>query len=97
LDRFGLPCPARTNVTGFGHFGEDPPRTSIGIHELDNEVCLEFFDVGKRSIIFILEDDLKKQQELAARKELTDAVAKFSSVAQTSSKQEIPGDGGTPS
>jgi hypothetical protein len=50
---------------------------SSGIHELKNETCLEFFDVGKRSIIMILEDDLKTQQELADRKQLTEAVAKF--------------------
>jgi hypothetical protein len=50
---------------------------SLGIHELDNDSCLQFFEVGKRSIIMILEDDLKKQQELAARKELAEAVAKF--------------------
>jgi hypothetical protein len=35
--------------------------------------------VGKRSIIFILEDDLKKKAELTARKEMAEAVAKFSS------------------
>jgi hypothetical protein len=51
---------------------------SLGIHELDNHTCLQFFDVGKRSIIVILEDDLKKQEELIARKELADAIAKFS-------------------
>jgi hypothetical protein len=51
---------------------------SQGIHELENEECLQFFDVGKRSIVLILEDDLKKQEELAARKELASAVAKFS-------------------
>ncbi len=59
---------------------------SKGIHELDNDVCLEFFDVGKRSIIFILEDDLRKREELAARKQMQDAVAKFSS----SLKGEVP-------
>jgi len=52
---------------------------SKGIHELDNEACLDFFDVGKRTIIIILDDDLKKQQELSTRKELAAAVAKFSS------------------
>ncbi len=50
---------------------------SSGIHELQNESCLQFFDVGKRSIIMILEDDLKVQQELADRKQLAEAVAKF--------------------
>lgn len=52
---------------------------SKGIHELDNKVCLEFFDVGKRSIIMILEDDLKTKAALDARKELASSVAKFSS------------------
>lgn len=50
---------------------------SSGIHQLKNDTCLQFFDVGKRSIIMILEDDLKTQQELADRKQLSDAVAKF--------------------
>ena len=52
---------------------------SKGIHELENEACLAFFEVGKRSIIIILDDDLKKQEELSTRKELAAAVAKFSS------------------
>jgi len=56
---------------------------SQGIHELDNETCLQFFNVGKRSIIMILDDDLKKQQELASRKELADAVAKFAPEPKT--------------
>lgn len=50
---------------------------SLGIHELKNDICLQFFEVGKRSIIMILEDDLKKQQELIDRKQLVEAVAKF--------------------
>lgn len=59
---------------------------SKGIHELDNDACLEFFDVGKQSIIIVLEDDLKKQQELSVRKELAAAVAKFSSDADAPPK-----------
>jgi hypothetical protein len=50
---------------------------SVGVHELDNEKCLAFFEVGKRSIIMILQDDLQKQEELAARSELETAIAKF--------------------
>jgi hypothetical protein len=50
---------------------------SLGIHELDNVDCLRFFDVGKRSIIMILEDDLKTKQELADRQQLAQAVAQF--------------------
>jgi hypothetical protein len=51
---------------------------SLGIHELKNDDCLAFFDVGKRSIIIVLEDDLKHQQELETRKQLASAIAKFS-------------------
>jgi hypothetical protein len=50
---------------------------SLGIHELKNDACLQFFEVGKRSIIMVLDDDLKKQQDLADRKQLMEAVAKF--------------------
>lgn len=50
---------------------------SLGIHELENKRCLEFFEIGKRSIIFILEDDLKKQEEERVRKELAESIAKF--------------------
>jgi hypothetical protein len=50
---------------------------SQGIHELENKSCLQFFEVGKRSIIIVLEEDLKKQEELLARKEMAAAVAQF--------------------
>lgn len=50
---------------------------SLGIHELDNPKCLEFFEVGKRSIIMILQEDLKMREELEAKKELEQAIAKF--------------------
>ncbi len=51
---------------------------SKGIHELDNETCLQFFEIGKKSIMIILADDLKHMEEIAARKEMAEAVAKFS-------------------
>ena len=50
---------------------------SLGIHELENERCIAFFDAGKRSIVMILEDDLKKKEELKDRKLLKEAVAAF--------------------
>ena len=46
----------------YGIFSED-------IHELDNDMCLP---IGKRSIIFILEDDLKKREDLAARRKMAE-------------------------
>jgi hypothetical protein len=62
---------------------------SLGIHELDNETCLQFFEVGKRSIIMILEDDLKTQQELADRKQLAEAVAKFDTASDSADETPI--------
>lgn len=50
---------------------------SIGIHELDNETCLEFFEIGKDSITFILDDDLKQKEERERREKLSKAVASF--------------------
>lgn len=50
---------------------------SKGVHELDNDQCLAFFEVGKQSIIFILQDDLKKKEELEARNALQTAIARF--------------------
>jgi hypothetical protein len=35
---------------------------SKGIHELDNEDCLQFFEVGRRAILIVLEDDLKRSE-----------------------------------
>lgn len=53
---------------------------SLGLHQLDNDVCLSFFEVGKRSIIMILQDDLRHREELEARTELASAIAAFDPV-----------------
>jgi hypothetical protein len=58
---------------------------SKGIHELDNDACLDFFEVGKRSIIIVLEDDLKHLEELQTRREMAEAVMKFAPSDSTSS------------
>ena len=50
---------------------------SLGIHELEEHVCLGFFDVMKDAIVMILEDDRKKQEELLRRQHMQDAIAKF--------------------
>ena len=50
---------------------------SIGIHELDEEACLGYFDLMKHSIIIILDEDKKKKEELALRKKFTDAIRIF--------------------
>lgn len=54
---------------------------SKGIHELENEACLTFFNIGKRSIIMILEDDLKHKEDMQAREELKQAIAQFDGTA----------------
>lgn len=51
---------------------------SKGVHELNDEQCLAFFEIGKRSILIVLEDDLKKKQELEDRRALQSAIAQFS-------------------
>lgn len=50
---------------------------SIGIHELDEETCLTFFEVLKQAIIIILEDDEKTRHELQRRETFAKAIASF--------------------
>ncbi len=50
---------------------------SIGIHELSEQDCLGFFDVMRRSIIMILEDDRKAREEREQREAFTRAIAGF--------------------
>jgi hypothetical protein len=50
---------------------------SVGVHELDEQACLSWFDVMKHSIIIILEDDKKKKEELERRTVFSRAIATF--------------------
>jgi hypothetical protein len=50
---------------------------SIGVHELENDKCLEFFPIGKGAILMILEEDLAKRDQLDRQKELKEQIAKF--------------------
>jgi hypothetical protein len=50
---------------------------SIGIHELSEQACLGYFDVMRRSIIMILEDDKKVRDEKEQRKAFEKAIADF--------------------
>ena len=50
---------------------------SIGIHELDEESCLSYFDAMKQAILIILEDDQKTRQELERRATFAKAIAGF--------------------
>jgi hypothetical protein len=51
---------------------------SLGIHELNEKDCLAFFPVLRQSTIWILEQDKKKQEDLAQQKELEQAISSFS-------------------
>lgn len=50
---------------------------SLGIHELNEKECLAAFEILKKSIIYILEENIRKKEELAARKDLESAIASF--------------------
>ncbi|MCA0849656.1 hypothetical protein [Salipiger thiooxidans] len=50
---------------------------SKGIHELSEEECLAAFPWLKKSIIFILDDDLRKRDELRQRDEIRKALGDF--------------------
>lgn len=50
---------------------------SLGVHELDEQTCLGFFDVLKTSTIIILEEDKKKREELKRQEALQKAIASF--------------------
>ena len=54
---------------------------SLGIHELDEETCLNFFEVLKHSIFFILDEDEQKRKELELRNKIGKAIATFSQKA----------------
>lgn len=48
---------------------------STGIHDLDEDTCLGYFDVMKHSIIIILEEDKKKKEELELKGKLSKAIS----------------------
>lgn len=50
---------------------------SKGIHEMSEKECLGLFDVLKKTIILILEEDKKLKEEQKAKDELTAAIAKL--------------------
>jgi hypothetical protein len=50
---------------------------SVGVHELDEKECLNWFEVMKQSIIIILEDDKKKKEELSRREVFAQAIKGF--------------------
>jgi hypothetical protein len=50
---------------------------SSSIQELDSKKCLDFYEVGFRTIMVILQDDLARREELEHERELRQAIAKF--------------------
>jgi hypothetical protein len=52
---------------------------SAGIHELTEQQCLAFYDVLHESILVILEDDQRKQEDLERRVRLSEAISSFKS------------------
>src|SRR5262245_23823834 len=50
---------------------------SLGIHDLDEEACRDFFQVLFRSIVFILEEDKNAKEKEKKQKELEEAIAKY--------------------
>jgi hypothetical protein len=54
---------------------------SLGIHQLSEQECLAAFDFIKQSIFFILDEDIKKKEELAAKAALEKAIAKYTEPA----------------
>jgi hypothetical protein len=59
---------------------------SLGIHELDEVTCLNFFEVLRTSTVVILEEDKKKQEELDRQKALEKAIATFEHPREASSE-----------
>jgi hypothetical protein len=55
---------------------------SLGVHELDEASCLDFFPVLRQSTIWILEQDKKRRDEESQQKALERAISKFSTPAK---------------
>lgn len=50
---------------------------SLGIHELEEQQCLSFFEVIRLSAVIILDEDKKKKEELGLRDKLKRAIADY--------------------
>jgi len=62
---------------------------SLGIHELKEADCLAFFPVLRQSTIWILEQDKKKQEELAQQRKLELEIARFSTPASSNQTSQL--------
>jgi hypothetical protein len=59
---------------------------SLGIHELDEMQCRQYFPIIKASIILILDEDKKKKEELALRDSLKKAISQFAPAVDKKAK-----------
>jgi hypothetical protein len=50
---------------------------SQGIHELDEQACLSFFEVARASTVIILDEDKRKKEEEAQHEKLKNAIAAY--------------------
>jgi hypothetical protein len=50
---------------------------STGLHQLKEDECLAFFDIARRSIVFILDEDHRKREQLSERKAAMQAIADY--------------------
>jgi hypothetical protein len=51
---------------------------SLGLHELEESACLDAFEMLKHAILFILNEDKHKKEELQLRKKLESAISSYS-------------------
>ncbi|QQA45107.1 short-chain dehydrogenase [Pelagovum pacificum] len=56
---------------------------SVGIHELDEDTCLGWFDVMRESIFIILEEDRKNREEKKRQKAFSEIIKTFKAPPST--------------
>jgi hypothetical protein len=50
---------------------------SLGMHELNEQQCLDFFDAAYEAVLYILEDKINKKEEAAQRNAASKAIAAY--------------------
>jgi hypothetical protein len=70
---------------------------SLSMHELNEQQCLNYFDVIKHAIVIILNEDKTKKEELAMRDKFSEAIKTFSATveakeAKSRSRKSAQGD-----
>jgi len=57
---------------------------SLGIHELDEQACLDFFDVARNSITFILDEAQRRKEEEEERRAAEHAISSYKPATRVS-------------